>query len=282
MRRLVRNKNLVHAVKKFLNFQMQISFQRMVTIIYVGLALTQIGLHSEVYSRWLSLNGKILYPFLPDFVLNHYVYIMTKWVFLVVSLVVPFSTRIRTLSVVIFISGFFYFLLNYAAGAQDHQNHLPVLVLFLLALHFNFPRFFKQEQVITAIRVAFCLVFLTAGLAKLKYLNFLWFDQELHLKFLLKNRFLFHSENIIPFIDMNKFVILNFSWFKWMFFGLLPIELTLWLALLPRFRFLIWIIALFQILASQLIYAAFYSYAPLYSVWLLIRTDSESQIKITT
>lgn len=253
----------------------RIHFNYVLMIIYFGTLLITISMNTELYARWLPLNGPLIYPLIPKFLFNTELYFFIKYFFVLACVFCSLSIYMRFSSILCFLSGFLFTLLNYSAGIGTHQFHLPILLLLLIATHFNLKLYFTQKQLLFACRLSFCLVFFTSGLSKLKLLGLSWLNSNLHISYLLKNRFFLSSQTQNLGFDLSHFVITNYDFFKWAFWLVLPLEILAIFALKPQFRFLIWFIFLFQVLASQIVFATFLAYLPLYAIWLDVQISTK-------
>ena len=201
-----------------------------------------------------------------------------KWFFVLACVSGGIGWKYKLTSVLAAVAGFLFLLLCYAAGMANHQNHLPALILVLFALQAVMPSYLSWGQLRFLIRFSFCLVFLAAGASKLSELGLGWFDEGLHLSYLLINRFAYRPSFSTENFDMNLFFIQNYQMVRPFFYTAMPAELAAPLALWKPFRFLIVVYLVMQVFAALVLYAVFLPYIPLYAIWLSERnTDLMSK-----
>lgn len=255
-------------------------FQVIWTMFYISILAVYWPENVSAITRWLPINGPILYPQVPQVFLQYWPVMALKWSFL---LFCGYSSLrligYRFTSALALIAGFIFIFLTYAAGRTNHQHQLPLIVLALFSIGSLFERHLTKWQVILLARISFCLVFFTAGLTKLNELGSAWFDYKLHMAYLLINRFSYGQNAADSLIDLNLFFIENLNFLLPLFYMALPLELLMPLALLPRFRILIVLVAGMQFFASEVLYATFIPYIPVYLVWLN-RAETKSIEKV--
>lgn len=258
----------------------QIRFMRLV--FFWGVALIHFLTPTERVTRWLPLNGPLLYDWIPPLFFQFEFLFAFKLAFLLSCIVSGFDRYHHVFAPLAALSGFGYLLLCYAGGMANHQNHLPLLIVWLFAAQTLFARHISTGQMLFLMRLSYCLVFFTAGLTKVVELGWGWFSGDLHMSYLLINRYSYFLPLAPDEIDLNLLFIRHFEYLKPLFFGALFLELAAPLALYRRFRFLVLLLLVMQVLAAKVLYAAFIPYIPVYVIWVSAGSQFEFGEKAAT
>lgn len=238
---------------------------------YLFIAAIEYFRTATYYSRWFAAFSRETYSFLPKFLLDPFYFMMAKGLFLISCTLCALSFKNKIFSVLAAFSGGVYFMLMYSSGFEEHHLHLIMHVLVLFA-YFENSNLTIREFIIL-VRVLFIMVFFTSAITKIRNMGIEWFADDTHLKFLLRQR-LTHPKYAFNFAqsDLNYISIKFYSWISPIFKSVIIFELLSPLALLRIGRFLIVVLALFQIFASQVLFAVFIEWVPIYLFWI---SDSE-------
>lgn len=123
----------------------------------------------------------------------------------------------------------------------------------------------SYNSTVFLIKCSLVSVYFSAGLTKARLLGLEWFQPTAFEKFILANRARFDKNY---FIDFNYYTLKYFSISKYFYFLTLPIELISPLGVLKKFKFVIYILALFQISVALILYANFYEYIGVFLICL--------------
>lgn len=221
------------------------------------------------FVRWHPLFTQYSFWQLPDFLYNEKVLTTIKYIFLISGGVYAFGLWRRWLSVLAFLSGLIFYLTIHTAALVDHQRYLTIPILFLFAVYENFDSL-DEEQFFFLVKLSLCLVFVQAGITKLRHLGLDWITQDIASQYQAFLRLAFSPDRFnLASSKFNLFLLRNHEVVRYINYSIPFLEILAPLTLFRKFRYFYIFFIVLQVSIYFGMFISFIQFAGAYAFFVV-------------
>ena len=192
-----------------------------------------------------------------------------KYLFLISCLACAFSMQVRWTSLAACVFGFLFYGIIHSAGFADRVYFLVMHILILFAVY-DWGHLITRKQFIFLGQLCLVLVFFQSGLTKLTKIGLEWATGLFVQDYMLLLRYSFSKDRYnLEAQDLSLYFIRNYENYKYIFGGVMWLELLSPFVLLKRFQYFIFAFIAFQIGVYFILGISFLQFMGAYCFFLI-------------